>query len=200
MNYESKWNQGMNYEAYRKMVSELLEKHQSTGPNQSEDLFHYSELNNQRMNRLDKTFDPSSFDLSALSDAQNIRVLVITEGWCGDASQSVPVIAKTMKAAGIEVRFVLRDQHLDLMDLHLVNGGRSIPVMILLDEKFNVIGTWGPRPAALQKIMQDYKNAPEPKPSHAEIVTEVQVWYNKDKQQHMVQEWSVLFQQSVLAT
>jgi hypothetical protein len=193
MNYEAKWNQGISYESYRNLISELLENHLSTGPNQSDALFHYSELNSQRMHRLDKTFDPSKFDLSAFSEAKHVRVLVITEGWCGDASQSVPVITKTMASVGIEVRFVLRDEHPDLMDLHLVNGGRSIPVMILLDDNFDVIDTWGPRPAPIQKIMMAHKHAPEPKISHEEIAKEIQLWYKKDKQQHMINEWSLLF-------
>ena len=43
------------YIEYRTIVSSLLKEGKSTGNEQSEDLTHYSELNETRMNRLDKT-------------------------------------------------------------------------------------------------------------------------------------------------
>src|ERR1700757_2287617 len=55
--------------------------------------------------------------------------LVITEGWCGDAAFNIPTMALIEKAfpGKIELRFVLRDTNLELMDAYLTEGGRSIP-------------------------------------------------------------------------
>ncbi|MFM7896163.1 MAG: thioredoxin family protein, partial [Flavobacterium sp.] len=45
------------YADYRKKVTSLIAEGKSTGHEQSEDLLKYSELNETRMNRLDKTIE-----------------------------------------------------------------------------------------------------------------------------------------------
>ena len=47
--------QSFSYEVYRNAISTLLKEGKSSGNEQSEALTHYSELNQARMNRLDKT-------------------------------------------------------------------------------------------------------------------------------------------------
>ena len=77
-------------------------------------------------------------------------LLVIAEDWCGDASNTVPIIAKLADATeGLELRIIRRDEHPSVMDRYLTNGSRSIPVVIALDEDFRELGHWGPRPAEL---------------------------------------------------
>ena len=62
---------------------------------QSEDLLNYSKLNDRRMTRLDKTIQLSHETLLALKkNDKPITWLVLTEGWCGDAAQALPVINK----------------------------------------------------------------------------------------------------------
>ncbi len=81
------------------------------------------------------------------------HLLVLSEDWCGDAVNIVPVLARFADAVPtVDLRLLSRDAHLDLMDAHLTNGtSRSIPVVILLDEDFVEQGWWGPRPTDLQK-------------------------------------------------
>ena len=190
MNYKSKWEKGLSYKAYRKLVSDLIDNDKSTGPIQSESLLEYSKLNQHRMNRLDKTLSIEKIkELTKLEFPNKLKFLVITEGWCGDASQIVPVIDALAKAFNIDVRFLLRDENLDLIDLHLVNGGRSIPIMLWLDENFELINKWGPRPRTAQQMVMDYKNLPEPKVEYAEFTKSLHLWYAKDKQQSMMIEW-----------
>lgn len=80
------------------------------------------------------------------------HLLVLSEDWCGDAVNIVPVLARLAGAVPtLDLRLLSRDAHLDLMDAHLTNGkSRSIPVVILLDEDFVERGWWGPRPTDLQ--------------------------------------------------
>ncbi len=80
------------------------------------------------------------------------HLLVISEDWCGDAVNTVPVVARLAEqASNVEMRVIARDQHLDVMDLHLsATGGRAIPVVIVLDDAFNEVGWWGSRPSELQ--------------------------------------------------
>lgn len=172
---------GISYKAYRKLVSDLLVEEKSTGPNQSEALFKYSLLNDRRMKRLDKT---SKLNEEVKVNVKNINSpqtwLVLTEGWCGDAAQNLPVLNKMAEEnSNIDLQVVLRDENLELMDEFLTNGGRSIPKLIALDEDKNVLFTWGPRPTAATKMIADYKK--EHGVVDAKIKEDLQRWYNKDK-------------------
>ena len=80
------------------------------------------------------------------------HLLVLSEDWCGDAVNTVPVVAKLAEAApNVDLRVLPRDANPDLMDAHLTNGTRSIPVVMVLDDDFAEHGWWGPRPGALQQ-------------------------------------------------
>ena len=169
------------YQEYKDLVKELLAEGKSTGPNQSEDLTNYSMLNDRRMKRLDKTIkisEETAQEIQQLVEPQTW--LVITEGWCGDAAQNLPVLHKmAVLNKNINLKLVLRDDNLELIDLFLTNGGRSIPKLIALDKDNNVISTWGPRPTVATKMVADYKaehGALDP-----QFKQDLQVWYNKDK-------------------
>ncbi|RYF16107.1 MAG: thioredoxin family protein, partial [Flavobacteriales bacterium] len=130
------------YTSYRELVDELLAREETTGPDNSEEMLHYSKMNVQRMNRVDKTAVLSEELLSTLNSLKgSYRLLVITEGWCGDAAQIVPVINKMVAAVPdkLELKLTLRDKNLPLIDAHLTNGGRAIPVLLVLDEEGNLL-------------------------------------------------------------
>ncbi len=169
------------YLEYRNLVSSLLAEGKSTGPEQSEALTNYSLLNDKRMKRIDKTIKISDSTAQEIKQLQEPQTwLVITEGWCGDAAQNLPVIAKMAAlSSNINLKLVLRDENLDLMDLFLTNGGRSIPKLIILDQENNVLNTWGPRPRIATKMVADYKA--EHGALDAQFKQDLQVWSNKDK-------------------
>ena len=80
------------------------------------------------------------------------HLLVLSEDWCGDAVNTIPMLAKFVEQVpSLDLRLLPRDQNLDLMDVHLSHGTRSIPVVIALDEEFSERGWWGPRPSSLQR-------------------------------------------------
>ena len=85
----------------------------------------------------------------------NVHILTITEDWCGDAMLNNPIIRKVAEAADVEIRAVLRDADTDLIDRHLTNGGRSIPIYLVLNEAGDVIAKWGPRAPELQQLVMD---------------------------------------------
>lgn len=108
------------------------------------------------------------------------KMLVISEDWCGDASNTVPVIAALAEAAPqLEMRVVKRDENPELMDEYLTGESRSIPLAVLLDEEFRPRGRWGPRPAELQEFVMREKSAGT-RPS-AEIYRDVRSWYARDR-------------------
>lgn len=80
------------------------------------------------------------------------QFLVIAEDWCGDAVNTLPVLAALAdRAENLDLRVLSRDANAGLMDAHLTNGTRSTPIVIVLDRDFVERGWWGPRPAELQR-------------------------------------------------
>jgi hypothetical protein len=106
------------------------------------------------------------------------RLLVIAEDWCGDASNTVPAIAKLVDATpDLALRVIQRDQYPEVMDRYLTNGSRSIPIVIVLDENFREIGHWGPRPTELQAwVMANRATIPK-----SELYPQVRKWYARDR-------------------
>ncbi|MBE7685812.1 thioredoxin family protein [Tenacibaculum piscium] len=172
---------GISYHEYRDLVKNLLEKGKSTGENQSEELLNYSVLNDKRMKRLDKTIKLTDEVLAKIKTVKAPQTwLVLSESWCGDAAQNLPVIHKmASENEQIQLKIVLRDENLALMDAFLTNGGRSIPKLIALDTNNEVLGTWGPRPEIATKMVADYKA--EHGTLDAQFKESLQVWYNKNK-------------------
>lgn len=114
----------------------------------------------------------------ACARGKQIRLLAIAEDWCGDASNTVPVLARLGDAAGcLEMRVLRRDEHPDVMDLYLTNGSRSIPIVVALNEQFVELGQWGPRPTELQAWVMEHRDTME----SAERYKHVRRWYAKDK-------------------
>ncbi|TDE54913.1 thioredoxin family protein [Flavobacterium sp. GT3P67] len=170
------------YSEYRKLVSDLLLEGKSTGNEQSEDLKHYSELNETRMNRLDKTMIITEGNSLKLKNLKREYIwLVISEGWCGDAAQLLPIMNRMAVDSGsIELKIVLRDENDELMKLFLTNKNKSIPIVIVVDkETGSVLGKWGPRPKGATDLITDYKK--EFGSIDETAKNNLQLWYLHDK-------------------
>lgn len=170
------------YSEYRKLISDLLLEGKSTGNEQSDDLKHYSELNETRMNRLDKTMKITDENILKLKNLKSEYIwLVISEGWCGDAAQLLPIINKMAIDSGkIELKIVLRDENDELMKLFLTNKKKSIPIVIVVDKATgSVLGKWGPRPKGATDLISDYKK--EFGVIDETAKTNLQLWYLHDK-------------------
>jgi hypothetical protein len=172
----------ISYENYRNTINTLLKEGKSTGHEQSEPLTHYSELNVTRMNRLDKTMTVADEFVKQLKDLKGDYLwLVISEGWCGDAAQLVPIFHKMAELSpNIDMTIALRDDNDALMNLFLTNGARSIPKLIIIDKNtLEVLGDFGPRPQGAKQLILDYK-------AEHGVVDEtakanLQLWYLHDK-------------------
>jgi hypothetical protein len=161
---------GTSYQEYRELVSRHVQNGTSTL------------LNDSRMRRLDKTTKISDNILGRLNDFNgNQTWLVLTESWCGDAAQSMPIMNKLAEITNkIDLKILQRDEHLDLMNAFLTNGAQSIPKLIVIDTSTNeLIGEWGPRPSTATEMVNSYKR--EHGGLSPEFKQDLQVWYNKDK-------------------
>ncbi|MFC7441624.1 thioredoxin family protein [Laceyella putida] len=86
------------------------------------------------------------------------RVIVLTADWCGDALLCVPIVKRIAESAGMEMRFLIRDENLELMDQYLTNGtSRSIPIFIFIDEAGVERAVWGPRSPEVQALVDEMR-------------------------------------------
>ncbi|MDX1462559.1 MAG: thioredoxin family protein [Marinirhabdus sp.] len=183
----------MEYSNYRDLVARHAAEETSTGNVQTEALSEYTQLNNARMRRLDKTLKPSEAVVHRFKDFRKKQTwLVITESWCGDAAQSLPAINKVVGLAEqIDLKIVLRDEHPELMNAFLTKGCRSIPKLIVYDHELErIVADWGPRPSKATAMVERYKK------QHGTLTPEfkkdLQVWYTRDKGQNIFEDLAQL--------
>jgi thiol-disulfide isomerase/thioredoxin len=193
----------ISYDAYRTLMQHLVETQATTGVDQNEALINYTMLNAKRMKRWDKTVKVSEEikqKITALD--KKVTWLIITESWCGDAAHVIPVLNKLADLnPNITFRLVERDKNLDLIDMFLTNGGRAIAKLIMLDDETGeVLNTFGPRPSEATALVNAYKA------EHGKLTPEfkqdLQVWYNKNKGQNIINDITAMlcqFQSEVCA-
>ena len=182
----------LTYAEFDTLLHFLLTNNRTTGSNQTAEFVDYGKINLQRMNRVYKTSVLTDGMKNALQTlSRKVVFVVITEGWCGDSAQIVPVFERMREQCpNIELKFLLRDEHLDIMDLYLTNGARSIPKLVCLDSNsLELLFTWGPRPQALQA---EVVRLMEAHVSKEEKGIFVQKWYNDNKTQAIQHELSQL--------
>jgi Thioredoxin len=152
----------------------------------------YIRLNQQRMKRIEKTYYVSELLARQVKGLRHKTYwLILTEHWCGDAAQTLPVFQKVAELSSgvIEIKLVYRDENPALMNAYLTGESRSIPKLIQLDSHYNVTGIWGPRPAQAQKLVKTLRSNPETAPSYG---TALHGWYAKDKQKSLEAEVTML--------
>jgi len=174
--------QSHTYAKYRSIVTDLLAKGIATGNESTEALVHYTQLNEARMNRLDKKMVVSEENIQKLLTLKKHYVwLVLSEGWCGDAAQILPILnSMASMSQHIELKIAFRDENEALMNLFLTNGSKSIPMVLVLEkDAAEVIGHWGPRPKGATDLIKSYKQQYGVIDETAK--TELQLWYLHDK-------------------
>lgn len=145
--------------------------------------------NKEEMLTIYEKFSLSDEDRSKLEAlrTQKLRGIVLTEDWCGDALLNNPILMRVAEAAGIELRFVLRDQNLELMDQYLTNGtSRAIPIFIFINEEGSEVAVWGPRAAEMQALVMERraglpdKDAADFQEKQMEVYKQLRVEYQSD--------------------
>lgn len=106
-----------------------------------------------------KKFNPDESELSLIRSLGQMKVVVITEPWCGDSLASLPILIKMGEInKKWDIRILLRDENEELIDEFLTNGGRAIPVFLFLKNDGSLISKWGPRPDTAQTIFEDHRD------------------------------------------
>jgi thiol-disulfide isomerase/thioredoxin len=177
-------SKAMSYRDYRILVDNLSAEGRSTGPEQTEALTNYTVLNQRRMKRLDKTLKITEEAVRKINHFdKKVTWLVLTESWCGDAAQTMPMMNKVAEHNdNISFKVILRDENLDVMNRFLTNNTMSIPKLVMVEDATGeILGDWGSRPKIASQMVIDYKN--EHGMLTLEFKEDLQIWYNKDKGQ-----------------
>jgi hypothetical protein len=179
---EKRPHNGMTYEEFKKNSVKEIENIQ---PEKLEGIdkkyYEYRKINLQRSKRLDKQFQPSEELIEAVIGIDEPQLwMVITETWCGDSAQNLPIIAKTAELNDkIDLRILLRDSNTNIIDHYLTNGtSRSIPILVAFDLYGNEIFKWGPRPDTAKTLVTNLKHDGF---SKEEFNQQLHLWYGRNR-------------------
>ena len=173
----------MTPETYGQAMLDWVEQQAHSGPEPKEKYAEYTRLNAARARRVAKTYRMSE-DMATILDSgrtEGQHWVVITESWCGDAVQCLPLIRMWAERAEVPLEVMLRDTGVPLIDDFRTRGGRSIPMWVVAETSGAVLGQWGPRPETARRMVLEHKEALEPKPPYAEFASQVQLWYARDR-------------------
>lgn len=185
---------GLTYSEFIQKSKEHFENTDSSILEESQkQLLEYTKLNLHRSARVEKTYtvNPNLSEALAKIDKPQLW-MVITEDWCGDSAQNLPYIAKIAACSSlIDLRILLRDDNLDIMDLYLTNGkSRSIPKLVAFDEEGIEIFQWGPRPKEAQDFVDKAKKEGLAK---NEFIEQLHLWYGRNRGKGIESEFLEIF-------
>ena len=118
-------------------------------------------VNQEGMQRILESFSLTTEEVNELKVLKDkgMKVIALSEDWCGDAMLNNPILLKIAEEIGMEVRFLLRDQNLELMDQYLTNGtSRAIPIYVFIKENGEEHAVWGPRAKEIQVMVDDERS------------------------------------------
>lgn len=170
---------GFSYTDYLRKIEDQLYDIQNSGDEKG--YAKYYSINLKRIERLDKNFTLTNEQKERLKQIiPAFQLLIISEGWCGDAAQEMPIVNVMMKEIGVEQKIVLRDENPELMNEYLTDGAKSIPIFIGVGSEGNEIFRWGPRPQHGMDLLKKHKENPQ-EYTDEQFHQDLQVWYNQDK-------------------
>lgn len=175
-------DRAVDYESYTHSFS--IKAHAPTAEmnEQEKEMHAYYALNWARSSRVEKVYTPSESAIHALQTMDKQIWIVITEGWCGDSAQSLPVIHALANASegNVTLHIVSRDTYPELLEEYRTNGSMSIPKLIACDANGTELWTWGPRPKSAQVLFDELRAQSAEK---QDIYKAIHGFYAKDKGQ-----------------
>lgn len=81
------------------------------------------------------------------SFTRRMPILIISGTWCGDCVQQCPIFPSFAAAnpTAIDLRFVDRDEHIELSNMVRICGGNRVPTVIFMNEDFDFVSIMGDR-------------------------------------------------------
>jgi hypothetical protein len=177
---ERRPHRGLTFQEYIAVTRERAEQAVEGLPAEVAERIESTKVNLQRMQRIVNSHRVSEDLCILLRRNQRPQLwMVLTEPWCGDSSQCLPLIAVMAEQNElIELRILLRDANLDVMDLYLTDGKRGIPLLVAFDGAGEEIFRWGPRPKPAQAVFEEAKSAGLEK---VDILARMHRFYGRDR-------------------
>lgn len=187
------------YHDFFKLVEKIVNKEFDVNGKNKKQLHEFIKINFQRLGRIYKTvkINDKLHDLISKLDTPQ-HWIVITESWCGDSAQSLPILAKIAELSdeNIKLEIILRDDNPDIMEKYLTNGSKSIPKLVAFDEMGIELFTWGPRPKPAQRLFELWKASKELDWDGFEM--QLHKWYALDKGETVQNEIFELLKLSIM--
>ena len=163
----------------------------------------YVELleDNRELHRLHyKKFKASPGEEQVIKKIKPLKIIVLTEPWCGDSLAIFPVVRKIAEINGHwEMRILRRDENLELMDQFLTRNARAVPIFLFLDEDYKLISRFGPRPQAAQAIFEMHREEFKAgKIEKSEVIKKIRNFYAKDKGKAILNDLLSIFKETQL--
>lgn len=173
-------NQAITFDAYLALTESIVAGKSDKPMYKDEKMLRYTRSNLERMRLVLNKMNLSQKLYNALSSLETRQTwVVITEPWCGDASWGTTALHVMATASDkISFKILLRDSFPELIKHYHTKGTESIPKLICLDEEHNELWIWGPRPEALQQLIDNYRK--EKEFDFRESVRKVHAWYADD--------------------
>lgn len=150
--------------------------------------FGFTKLNERRTQRIIKTYkiaDELKELLLCINDQQTW--LVITEPWCGDSAQTLPIIFMMSEInSKINLKIIYRDKNLDVIDQYLTDGNRAIPKLIAFDKNGVELFKWGPRPLEARDLVMKWKSEGD---NQDQFNEKLHLWYGKNRGKEIEREF-----------
>jgi len=114
----------------------------------------YSKYNLERQELVERKWEMSAeFRQAVIQVSGPLDLLFITDDWCIDSAYSLPMLKSISEMRDdVSLRILMKDDNLDILDLFLTNGTRSIPKLVGLDFSGEVQFVWGPQPEEIRLI------------------------------------------------
>lgn len=142
------------------------------------------------------------YDRAKVTDAQRtllsgfnrqMKVIGLSGIWCGDCVQQCPLIQRIAEAnpGKIDLRWLDRDEHIDLQEKVKINGGNRVPVVLFLAEDDELVAWYGDRTLQRYRALAAKQlggacplpGAPVPQD---EIDASIQDWVDQFERAHLV--------------
>jgi hypothetical protein len=120
------------------------------------------------------------------------RLLVVAEGYCTDALNSVPHLARlAAESPNLDVRILQKDEASALLEAYRLDGEGRIPLVIVLNQDLAERGVWIERPAALRAAVAEWKADPA-----GDVGASIRAWYAADGGRSALAEVVALLEQA----
>lgn len=172
MDLKSYFDKGLHYDDYVNLLEDNRDLHR----------LHYNK------------FSIGSDEEAKLKTAKPVKIMVLTEPWCGDSLAIFPVVRKIAEVNDWPIKVLRRDENPDLMDHFLTRNARAVPIFLFIDEDYNLLFRFGPRPKAAQDIFEQYREEFKAgRMEKSEIIKKIRGFYSKNRGQAILAELLAIF-------